>query len=311
MNDIPRPSGNEDGESCISTIQELASYFSENRKTAVALVRAMADLAVSDGLYAIGDILEKGYEDSFYLDDLMGLSEEFETMVRTPMIEIATDWDQPFEDHDFRISVHDFFEGIEVSEELALDFGHCLSRECLNLVEERGKSGPDSGFVDIFGQKVFEVFQEKLEEKRAEELRSRLEWEQEIERKRGRLRLLDQLLEERREFEREFEQHWLPELERQLASDLRDPLDYVHHWLIEQQLELDRLLELQENRYRDIDQEREEFEEEHEQEKGTMLREVFGDSIEDAVPLIAEWMKDTIEAEGESLVFNALKGMFS
>ena len=67
----------------------------------------------------------------------------------------------------------------------------------------------------------------------------------------------------------------MPELERQLASDLRDPWTYVHHWLIEQQLELDRLLELQENRYRDIDQEREEFEEEHEQEKGTMLREVF------------------------------------
>ena len=311
MDDIPRTSGDEHGESCISTVQELTSYFSENRNVAAALVRAMADLALSDGLYPIRDILEKGYEDSFYLDDLMGLSEEFETMVRTPMIETTSDWDQPFEDHDFQISVHGFFEGIEVSEELASDLGHCLSRECLNLVEERGKARPNSGFVDIFGQKVFEVFQEKLEEKRAEELRSQQEWEQEMERQRGRLRLLDQLLVERREFEREFDQHWLPELERQLASDLRDPWTYVHHWLIEQQLELDRLLELQENRYRDIDQEREEFEEEHEQEKGTMLREVFSDSIEDAVPLIAEWMKDTIEAEGESLVFNALKGMSS
>ena len=221
------------------------------------------------------------------------------------MIETTTDWDQPFEDHDFRISVHGFFEGIEVSQELASDLGHCLARECLDLVEERGKDGPNSGFVDIFGQKVYEVFREKLNEKRAEELRSK----QEMERKRGRLQLLDQLLAERREYEREFDQHWLPELERQLASDLRDPWDYVYHWLIEQQLQLDRLLELQENRYRDIDQEREEFEEEeHEQEKGMMLREVFSDSIEDAVPLIAEWMKDTIEAEGESLVFNALKG---
>ena len=154
----------------------------------------MADLALSDGLYPIRDILDKGYEDSFYLDDLMGLSEEFETMVRTPMIETTSDWDQPFEDHDFQISVHGFFEGIEVSEELASDLGHCLSRECLNLVEERGKARPNSGFVDIFGQKVFEVFQEKLEEKRAEELRSQQEWEQEMERQRGRLRLLDQLL---------------------------------------------------------------------------------------------------------------------
>jgi len=309
MNDIPRPSGDEDGQSCISTIQELASYFSENREVAIALVRALAGLAVTDGLYPIRYILDKGYEDSFYLDDLMNLSEEFETMVRTPMIETATDWDQPFEDYDFRISVDGFFEGIEIDEELASDLGHGLARECLGLVEERGKSRPNSGFVDIFGQKVFEVFQEKLEEKQAEEVRSKQESEQEMERRRGRLQLLDQLLLERREFERQFDQHWLPELEQQLASDLRDPWDYVYHWLTEQQLELDRLLELQENRYRDIDQEREEFEEEHEQERGTMLREVFNDSIEDAVPLIAEWMKDTIEAEGESLVFNALKKM--
>ena len=311
MGDIPRPWRNEDGDPRISTIQELASYLSENRKVAVALVSAMADLAVSDGLYPIRDILDKGYEDSFYLDDLMDLSVEFETMVRTPVIGTTTDWDQPFEDHDFRISVQGFFEGMEICEELASDLGHCLARECLGLVEERGKSRPNSGFVDIFGQKVFEVFQEKLEEKRAEELRSKQEWERQMERKRERLHLLDRLLVERREFEREFEQRWFPELERQLASDLRDPWDYVHHWLIQQQLELDRLLELQENRYREIDQEREELEEEHEQEKGTMLREIFSGSIEDAVPLIAEWMKDTIEAEGESLVFNALKGMSS
>ena len=309
MDDISRPLGNEDGEPCISTIQELASYFSENRKVAVALVRAMADLAVSDGLYPIRDILDKGYENSFYLDDLMGLDEEFETIVRTPMIETTTDWDQPFEDHDFRISLQDFFEGIEISDELASDFDHSLSRECLNLVEERGKSSPNSGFVDIFGQKVFEVFQEKLEEKREEALRSKQEWEQEMEQKRGRLQLLDQLLLERREFERQFDQHWLPELERQLSSDLRDPWDYLHHWFTEQQLQLDRLLELQENRYRDIDRERERFEDEHEEEKREMLREVFSNAIEDAVPLIAEWIKDTIEAEGESLVSNALKRM--
>ena len=214
-----------------------------------------------------------------------------------------------FEDHDFRISVQDFIEGIEVSAELASDFDHCLSRECLNLVEERGKSSPNSGFVDVFGQKVFEVFQEKLEEKRAEELRSKREWEQEMERKRDRLQLLDQLLQERRQFEIQFDQYWFPAPEYQPAPDLRDPWDYVRHWLIEQQLELDRLLELQENRYRDIDRERERFDDEHEEEKQEMLREAFGDAIEDAVPLIAEWMKDTIEAEGESLAFNTLRRM--
>ena len=31
MDDIPRTSGDEHGESCISTVQELTSYFSENR----------------------------------------------------------------------------------------------------------------------------------------------------------------------------------------------------------------------------------------------------------------------------------------
>ena len=125
----------------------------------------------------------------------------------------------------------------------------------------------------------------------------------------GRLQLLDQLLLERREFERQFEQHWFPELEQQSTSDLREPWDYLHHWLIEQQLELDRLLELQENRHRDIDRETQRFEEEQEEEMRKVLREVFSSAIEDAVPLIAEWMKDSIEEKGESLVFNTLREM--
>ena len=235
----------------------------------------------------------------------MGLDEKIETIVGTPMIESATDWDQPFDDHDFRISVQDFLEGVEVSEELASDFDYCLTRVCLNLVEKRGKATPNSGFVDIFGQKVLEVFQERLEEKREEEVRSRQKWEQEMEQKRRRLQLLNQLLLERREFERQFDQHWFPELERQLTLDLRDPWDYFNHWLTEQQLQLDRLLELQENGYRDIDREQEEFEEEQEDERRNNLREAFSDATEDAVPLLAEWMKGTAEAEGEALVFMA------
>ena len=178
---------------------------------------------MSDGVYPIRDILEKGYEDSFFLDDLMGLDEKFETIVGTPMIETATDWDQPFDDHDFRISVQDFLKGVELSQELASDFDYCLTRVCLNLVEERGKATPNSGFVEIFGQKVLKVFQGSLEKKRAEEVRPRQKWAQGMEQKRGRLQLLDQLLLERREFERQFDQHWFPELQRQLTSDLRDP----------------------------------------------------------------------------------------
>ena len=64
MDNIPRSPGSEDDNPCISTIQELASYFSENREVAVELVRAFSDLFVSDGLYPIRDILGKGYEDS-------------------------------------------------------------------------------------------------------------------------------------------------------------------------------------------------------------------------------------------------------
>ena len=30
------------------------------------------------------------------MDDLMGFNEEFEAIVSTPIIEIATDWHQPF-----------------------------------------------------------------------------------------------------------------------------------------------------------------------------------------------------------------------
>ena len=96
---------------------------------------------------------------------------------------------------------------------------------------------------------------------------------------------------------------------RHSCTYLRDPWDYLNHWLTEQKLQLDRLLELQENRYRDIDREQEEFEEEQEAEMRNNLRKAFRDATEDAVPLLAEWMKDTIKAEGEALVFMALRRM--
>ena len=309
MDDTLQQSECGDEERFISTIEELSNYLKENRQVAATLVRAIGDQAASDGPSPIEDILEKGYEDSFYLDDSMNLDEEFKTIVMTPNIETATDWDQPFDDHDFGIGIQDLLDGTVVAEELASEFDHRLLRVCLNLVEERGKSKPNSGFVDIFGQKVYEVFQPKLEEKRAQARQTKLEGEQEIERKRERLRLLDQLLEDRLEFERQFEQRWWPEFRQQLVSDLRDPWDSLHHWLTEQRLELERLQELQQTRYRDLYEDQRELEDEDPADAHEILREILGESIEEAVPIIAAWMKETIEAEGESLVFEALKGM--
>ena len=122
------------------------------------MVHAIANQAVSDGSYPIRDILDKGYEDSFYVVDLMGLNEEPETIIRTLMIETTTDWDQLFEDHGLGFSIQEFLKGIDVAEDLASDFDNSLLRQCMDLVEEKGKDRPDSGFVDIFGQKVFQVF---------------------------------------------------------------------------------------------------------------------------------------------------------
>ncbi len=123
--------------------------------------------------------------------------------------------------------------------------------------------------------------------------------------------MLDQVLRERLEFEHQFEQQWWPELERQLVSDLRDPWDSLHHWLTEQHLELERLLNLQQTRYWDLGEDQRELEEEEEDEADSqeMLRDILSEAIEGAVPLIAAWMKETIETEGESLVFEALKAM--
>ena len=64
-------------------------------------------------------------------------------------------------------------------------------------------------------------------------------------------------------------------------------------------------------RYRALDEEERELEEEEEDGERDILRDILGEAIEAAVPLIADWMFETIEAEGESLVFDTLKGMSS
>lgn len=222
--------GHEGDERIISTAGQLAAYLSENRQLAAALVSELADEVEAEGHDPINDILEKGYEDSFYVDDLMGFDEEFETVVITPMIEIGTDWDQPFDNHDFGASVDGVLEGVGVDEELATAFRRHLMQECLRLVEINGRARPDSGFVDIFGLKVFEAYKPLQ-----------------------------------------------PALQEELVSRLQD----------------------QDNEDWDYGT------------AGELMRDALASAIERATPLIAEWISETIQAEGEVLAFNAMRRMTS
>ena len=230
MNQKPDPAQHEDAGRTISTVEELAACLGSNRQLAVALVSELADEIEADGSDPIYDILEKGYEDSFHTDDLMGFNEEFEAVVITPMIEIGTDWDQPFDNHDFGASVDVVLEDAGVEGELAAEFRRCLMRECLILVETRGRAGPDSGLVDIFGLKVFEAYQ-PLQSALQEEL--------------------------------------------QLLRQEEDEEDWGYGTT------------------------------------GELMRDALASAIERAAPLIADWMAETIQAEGEDLVYNALQRLAS
>lgn len=230
MNQKPEPAGQEGEERMISTVEQLAAYLSADRQLAAALVSELADEVETDGYDPINDILEKGYEDSFYMDDLMGFDEEFEAIVITPMIEIGTDWDQPFDNHDFGASVDGVLESVGVSEELATEFRQRLMQECLRLIEMKGRARSDSGFVDIFGLKVYEAYK-PLQSALQEEL--------------------------------------------QLLRQEADEEDWGYGTT------------------------------------GELMRDALASAIERAAPLIAEWMAETIEAEGEELAFNALLRMIS
>ena len=233
MKDRSEQTEHEDEERWISTVEELAAYFDETRQLATALVHELADEVVTDGSNPIEEILEKGYEDSFYMPDLvgdwMGVYEELETIVSTPMVEIASDWDQPFHDYDFGTSVCGPLEDAGVDEELASEFGVCLMEECLRLVESKSRTKPDYDFVDIFGLKVFEFYKPLLQA------------------------ALQGALEQRQEDEDEW----------------------------------------------------------NDGTAGEMHRDALRSAIDKAVPLIAEWMAETIRAEGASLVINTLKRMSS
>ncbi len=230
MNQQPEPAEHEDEERKISTAGELATCLRENRQLAAALVSELADEVETEGYDPINDILEKGYEDSFYMNDLTGFDAEFETIMITPMIEIGTDWDQPFDDHDFGTSIDSLLEDVGVDEEFAVQFRHCLMQECLQLVEREGRASASSGLVDIFGLKVFEVYKP-----------------------------LQPALQE--------------ELELRLMNDDEDSWDSGT--------------------------------------AGELLRDALESAIQRAAPLIAEWMAETIQAEGEALAFNALERMIA
>ena len=230
MNDNLRPSVDEAEEPHISTAEELAAYLSENRRFATALVRELMNEVLTESWHPINEILENGYENSFYMEDLLGFDEEIEAIVITPMIEVVTDWDQPFDNHDFGMSVYAVLENIGVDDELASEFRPYLMGECWRLVETKGQSKPNSGFVDIFGLKVFEVYKPRQAE-------------------------LQQKLEQERQEDDE--------------DDWDDGIAAEMH------------------------------------------RDVLWVSIREAIPLIANWIAETIGAEGESLVFNALERMSS
>ena len=230
MNQKPEQEEQADEERTISTAEELAAYLSENRRLAAALVNELADEVEVDGSDPINDILENGYEDSFYMDDLTGFDEEFETVVITPMIEIGADWDQPFDNHDFGAGVDGVLEGVGVDAELAAQFRRCLLQECMLLVETRGRAGPDSGLVDIFGLKVYEAYK-PLQPALQEEL--------------------------------------------QLLRQEEDEEDWGYG------------------------------------NAGELFRDALASAIERAAPLIAEWMAETIQTEGEALAFSALSRMTS
>ena len=230
MNDNQKPVVDEEVERHISTAEELSAYLNENRQFAAALVRELVNEVLADSWDPINEVLENGYEGSFYMQDLLGFDEEIEAIVLTPMIEVATDWDQPFDNHDFGMSVYGVLEDIGVDDEIASEFRPYLMGECLRLVETKGQSKPNSGFVDIFGLKVFEVYKPRQAE-------------------------LQQKLEQERHEEDE--------------DDWDDGIAAEMH------------------------------------------RDVLWTSIREAIPLIANWMAETIGAEGESLVFNALERMSS
>ena len=184
---------------------------------------------LTEGWHPINEIQENGYANSFYMEDLLGFDEEIEAIVLTPMIEVDTDWDQPFDNYDYEMSVYAVLEDIGVDDELASEFRPYLMGECWRLVEAKGQSKPNSGFVDIFGLKVFEVYQPRQVE-------------------------LQQKLEQERQEE---EDDW----DDGIAAE--------------------------------------------------MHRDVLWVSIREAIPLIANWIAETIGAEGESLVFNTLDRMSS
>ena len=153
-----------DDEFVISTKEDLTYYLRENPEVVTTIIQSLGKYFVGEGRSAIEGILEKGYEDSFYISDFMNYDLELEAIVSTPYIEADTDWEQPFEENSFQ-GIPGFPKDVLIDYKLESDFGSTLLRKVLYLIEEKGKSSPSSSFVGIFGLKVLEAYKPLLAER--------------------------------------------------------------------------------------------------------------------------------------------------
>ena len=149
----------------ISTPIELATYLYENRQTAVDLAKGVVE-DIEDATDAIMEILDQGYDSTDGMLEVMNWDIDHKDYIANPIIETGTSWFLPLSDGDYWDATTDLLRNIEVSEPLAGSFRHYLVIECLMLIEEKGKSTPDSSLVEIFGTKALEALEILEQEKR-------------------------------------------------------------------------------------------------------------------------------------------------
>lgn len=78
MNEDLKPSTDEGAERQISTAEGLVDYLGENRRFVAAMIRELANEILTEGWHPINEVLANGYENSFYMEDLLGFDEEIE-----------------------------------------------------------------------------------------------------------------------------------------------------------------------------------------------------------------------------------------
>ena len=142
----------------ISTPIELATYLWTNRQTVMDLVKALIE-DIQGATDAIMDILDEGYDRTDGLLEVMKWEADYKDYVANPVIEVGTAWFLPLSDGDYWDATIDLLRNIGVLEPLADSFKHYLVIECLMLMEEKGKSTPDSSLVEVFGTKALEALE--------------------------------------------------------------------------------------------------------------------------------------------------------